>query len=66
MNNLKNNVIRADTVGGEASKKGIFDYHTIKTIEPIPNRIVLIDHTNFENIHGWGRRNAWRSILSKI
>ena len=52
MNDLKNNVIRADTVGGEASKKGIFDYHTIKTIEPIPNRIVLIDHTNFENIHG--------------
>ena len=51
MDDLKNDVVRADTVGGESSENGIFDFHTIETIQPIPNRIILIDHTQFENIH---------------
>ena len=51
MSHLKNSIVRADTVGGEASINGIFEYHTVNSIQPIPNRIVIIDHTNFENIH---------------
>ena len=52
MDKLKEDIIRADTVGGEASADGIYDFHTAIEIDPKPNRIVLIDHTNFENIHG--------------
>ena len=48
---FKNDVVRADTVGGESSENGIFDFHTIETIQPIPNFLILIDHSQFENIH---------------
>ena len=51
MNNLKSEIVRADTVGGESSVNGIFDFQTVEKIHPIPNRIVIIDHTRFENIH---------------
>ena len=52
MDDLKNEVIRADTVGGEVSIKGEFDYSTVTTIVPKPNRVVIMDHSEYENIHG--------------